>query len=216
MKILLSASGNKENYARAVEKLGCQAVFNDYLGEIAQYDGLILCGGADVHPRYYAQEILGSVGIDEERDSNEFALVEKFMQTGKPIFGICRGMQLLNVALGGTLIQHLPTTENHRDKDAKTDIYHDAFARKGGLFYELYGEKLTVNSFHHQGLGELGKGLIATLLAPDGVVEGVEHTQKPYFGVQFHPERMTAETGCDGSAFFEKFVGICREMRKNI
>lgn len=214
MKILLSAFKNFENYAKPIEKCGAQAIFNDYTGDLSQYDGLVLCGGADVNPAYYGQELAGSVDIDDERDKNEFALVEKFIKTGKPIFGICRGMQLLNVALGGTLIQHLPTVENHRDKNAKYDICHEAIALEGGLFYELYGANFTVNSYHHQALDRLGTGLKATLFAPDGVVEGIEHPEKPCFAVQFHPERMTGGDTCDGIALFEKFIGLCQEKGK--
>lgn len=214
LKILLLAKAQQENYIRAVEACGAQAIAKYLPDEDIDYDGMIFCGGSDVHPKYYGEKINGSVDIDEARDDTEIRLMKKFLQTGKPILGICRGMQLLNVALGGTLIQHLPNVEEHR-AEKEDDIIHEVIAEKGCLFEELYGERFYVNSFHHQALDKIGEGLRITLRSKDGkVVEGCEHTQKPYFGVQWHPERMCfnakREDTVDGSEIIKAFIDICK------
>lgn len=218
IRLLLSANKKKEDYVRAVEKCGAEA-FVEYLPACnVDYDGLILCGGNDIQPSYYGEEINGSVKFDAARDEAEFALVKAFMTTGKPIFGICRGAQLLNVALGGTLIQHLENVDEHR-KDANTETTHEAFSKKGSIFEKLYGERFVINSFHHQALKKLGEGLQVSLLAMDGkTIEGVEHVAKPYFGVQFHPELMTPEytevETADGLALFRYFVELCKKHKE--
>lgn len=217
MKILLLAKAQQENYIRAVEACGAQAVVKYLPDEDIDYDGMIFCGGSDVHPQYYGQPVDGSVDMDEERDRTEMALMKRFVQTGKPIFGICRGMQLLNVALGGTLIQHLPQVKEHR-AEKKDDIVHEVIATKGSIFEEIYGERFYVNSFHHQAIDTVGEGLRVTLRSKDGsVVEGCEHIKKPYFGVQWHPERMCLamrrEDTIDGIKLFERFIKACEECK---
>ena len=217
VKILLLAKFQQENYARAVEACGAQAVVKYLPDEDIDYDGMIFCGGSDVHPKYYGQAVNGSVEMDEERDRTEIALMKKFLQTGKPIFGICRGMQLLNVVLGGTLIQHLSNVDEHR-AEKEDDIIHEVVATENSLFAQLYGERFYVNSFHHQALGKIADGLVVTLRSADGkIVEGCEHAQKPYFGVQWHPERMCVDMQrsdtIDGIKLFERFVEACKACK---
>lgn len=218
MKILLLAKAEQENYIRAVEACGAKAVAKYLPDEDIDYDGLILCGGSDIHPRYYGEGIDGSVDIDEERDRTEIAVAKKFLQTGKPILGICRGMQLLNVVLGGTLIQHLSQVKQHRADD-KRDLIHEVVAQKGSLFEELYGTRFCINSLHHQALKKMGEGLCATLYSADGkVIEGCEHIDKPYFGVQWHPEKMSldkrSKETIDGIKIFERFIQMCTECKQ--
>ncbi len=217
MKILLLAKLQQENYIRAVEACGAQAVVKYLPDEDIHYDGMIFCGGSDIHPKYYGEEIDGSVKIDEERDRTEITLMKKFMQTGKPILGICRGMQLLNVALGGTLIQDIPQVQEHR-REGAIELTHEVIAKKGSLFEETYGQRFCVNSYHHQALDKIGEGLLVTLRsADDSVIEGCEHIKKPYFGVQWHPERMCLalqrEDTIDGIKIFEKFIKMCEEYK---
>ena len=216
-RILLLANKKKEEYVSAVEACGGVAdviylpdVNKDYTKE---YDALILCGGNDIHPRFYGEDFNGSVKIDEERDIAEIAVAKQFMQADKPILGICRGMQLLNVLLGGNLIQDLPNVDEHRlSKDEET--FHEVLAEKGSIFEKLYGEKFVINSFHHQAVNRLGVGMKATLKSWDEkVIEGIQHEEKPYFGVQFHPERMClpmdVEGLADGLEIFRYFLSLC-------
>ena len=148
-------------------------------------DLLLLPGGGDVHPRFYGQQINGSTDIDEARDGRELALVDKFLRAGKPIVGICRGLQLLNVYFGGTLRQHI---EGHSQIDG-VDRLH-AINTAPGLLRALYGARFTVNSAHHQAVETLGEGLQVLACAPDGTAEAIAHKALPVFAVQWHPERL--------------------------
>ena len=216
-KILLLANEGREAYVRAVEEGGATAHV-EYIPDknknyAAEYDGLILCGGNDIHPRHYGEDFHGSVDIDEARDISEMAVAKQFMQAEKPIFAICRGMQMLNILLGGTLVQHLSNVDEHRLNE-KQETFHRVQAQKGGIFEKLYGETFAINSFHHQAIGKLGDGLTASLLAMDGkVIEGVEHKEKPFFGVQWHPEKMRLPMDVDGIVdgikCFEYFINLC-------
>lgn len=211
-KILLSGKNKLENYAATVESLGGIADAG-YLPEVStDYDGLILCGGNDIDPQCYGEEIDGAVDIDKPRDEVEFALVKAFVEAGKPILGICRGLQLLNAYFGGTLHQDLPNSDFHTSH-ADFDIVHSVTAVEGSFFEETYGKEFSINSFHHQGIKKLADGFKATLTAPDGVIEAVEHETLPIIAVQFHPERMCfAESRTDtvdGSKIIERFLKMC-------
>ena len=219
VKLLLLANKKWETYVRAVEECGgCAEVM--YIPDVTkdytrEYDGLILCGGNDIHPAHYGEDFNGSVKVDEARDIAEIAVAKQFIQANKPIFGICRGAQLLNVLHGGTLIQHLPNVEEHRLSETE-ETFHQVVAKKGGIFEKLYGERFTINSFHHQAIKKLGEGFDATLMSWDNVViEGIEHKTKPIFGVQWHPEIMHAsmdiEGIVDGLECFRYFIEQCKK-----
>jgi putative glutamine amidotransferase len=214
-RILLSVNKGKAWYEQAVEACGGVPTAT-YLPEIdLSYDGLILGGGNDVHPRYYGQEIDGAEDFDEARDEREMDLAKAYIQAGKPILGICRGGQLLNVAFGGTLIQHLACTNEHKVEGEEWHS-HGVVAKPNSVFEKMYGKEFRVNSLHHQAVGEMGKGLKATLLAEGNeVVEGFEHESLPIFGVQWHPEKMClaakrADTA-DGIEVFRYFVALCQK-----
>ena len=219
LKILLAVNKSKEQYMQAVEACGAIPVPKYIPDDCVDYDGLILCGGNDISPEYYGEALNGSVELDGERDRAEFALLKRFFKTGKPILGICRGMQLLNVALGGSLVQDLPCANAHRAENGVGKI-HSAVAEKPSLFYSLYGERFVVNSFHHQAVARLGEGLRVTLRTEDGeIIEGYEHVAKPYFGVQWHPEKIclnlkSADT-VDGLEIFRYFVKLCEKYKLN-
>ena len=216
LRLLLAANQKKELYANAVETCGAIADVKYAPDDNVDYDGLILCGGNDINPSYYNKEINGSINIDDTRDEAEFALLKKFLKTGKPILGICRGYQLLNVALGGTLIQHLETVQAHR-KATPPELVHCANAEKGSIFESLYGERFSVNSYHHQGLDKIGNGLRVTMRSDDGLPEAFEHETAPYLGVQWHPERMCLEQkrndAVDGIKIFEYFLSLCEKYK---
>jgi gamma-glutamyl-gamma-aminobutyrate hydrolase PuuD len=159
-------------------------------------DGLVLQGGADIHPSCYGSEPLGPThATDLVRDLFELDLLRAFIAAGKPVLGICRGMQLINVALGGTLHQDLVTcgvaSDPHNHPTAEEDYRHGLELEPEGWLSALYdGQKRAqVNSIHHQGVERLGDGLVAEAWAPDGVVEAIRSSQHPFLvGVQWHPE----------------------------
>ena len=216
VKILLSGSAKLQNYTAAVEGAGGIADAK-YLPEVdTGYDGLILCGGSDIHPKHYDQEINGSRNIDEARDEAEFALLKAYVEAGKPVMGICRGLQLINVFFGGSLHQHIPTAESHSATDTGEDNVHRMQTEAGSIGERLYGVSASVNSNHHQAIDYLGTDLKVTMISEeDGVIEGIEHEKLPIFAVQWHPERMcmahTRRDTVDGLKLFEYFVELCRK-----
>lgn len=201
MKILLTALKPPTNYINALTALGAECTIADLQSNADEFDGLLLCGGGDVDPALYHQPLNGSQEISPERDALELHFIQEFLAAGKPILGICRGLQILNVAFGGSLIQHLPTAEQHRAEEG--DLIHPIKAE--GLLKELYGAHPTVNSFHHQAVERLGRGFRAIAFAEDGTVEAIQHQSLPILGVQFHPERMQ-----NGTPIFEWFLSQIR------
>lgn len=212
-KILLSGKKNLQHYADAVTGTGGIADAG-YLPALRDdYDGLVLCGGNDINPAYYNEEMNGTVDIDYERDTVEFALLKAFVDAGKPVFGICRGCQLINVFFGGTLYQDM---QNHAAPSEKYPV-HGVTAVKGSTIERLYGTDFIVNTCHHQAIKTPGDGLKITLTAADGTVEGAEHRTLPVFAVQWHPEKMcfseSREDAVDGAKIFECFIQLCKENR---
>lgn len=184
MKVFIPG-GRFHNYNKALTALGAQVCF-DAPEDCA---ALLLPGGWDVHPRRYGEEIAGSEGIDEERDARELDAISFFLDRQRPILGICRGIQILNVALGGSLYQDIPGHKATEDGDT----YHETTA-SDPMLIALYGERFTVNSSHHQAVKRLGDGLRSVQWADDGTVEAIRHESLPVFAVQWHPERMRAPT----------------------
>jgi putative glutamine amidotransferase len=159
-----------------------------------RFDGLLLAGGADVDPASYGAERLPETGVTwPERDRFEIALVRRAIERGLPVLAACRGMQILNVALGGTLHQHLPEaigTEVHRHTPGVFGD-HEVRLEPGSLVARAVGaERSLVKSHHHQGIADLGDGLVATgWSTDDGVIEAVEVPGESYvLGVLWHPE----------------------------
>lgn len=209
-KILILASQKSINYKKAVEACGGEATVKYLPDADINFDGLLLCGGNDIFPSYYGQEINGAHDFDKIRDDTEFRVTKAFLATGKPILGICRGLQLLNVALGGTLIQDLSNANDHCGHRG-IDSVHPVTAV--GILERLYGNNFSVNSSHHQAIDKLGSGLFATAFS-NGVIEAIEHKEKPYFAVQFHPERMCldfkSDSFVDGIEIFKYFIELCK------
>jgi putative glutamine amidotransferase len=184
-------------------------------------DGLLLTGGEDVVPERYGETAAyPSVQSVPERDAVEFQLLEWALADGLPVLAICRGIQLLNVALGGSLYQDLPSDRpGHLGHDqmradppgARTEPHHRVSVTPGSWLADLLGQiELDVNSLHHQGIKRLGRGLVPVARAPDGLVEGVEAAEPDrsrfLVGVQWHPEELW-RGGEPGSArLFAGFV----------
>lgn len=179
-------------------------------------DGLLFAGGADVDPAHYSETVNHpTVEINPVRDAFELALFAAFFPTGKPIFGICRGVQLMNVALGGSLVQHI---EGHRQTPTPGNTpTHEVLVADDSLLARLCGcTKLPVNSFHHQAVAHLGKDAVISAITEDGIIEGIElpQTVHPFFlGVQWHPEQFYREHA-GTSALFSGFMDACRKNWK--
>jgi putative glutamine amidotransferase len=180
--------------------------------------GLVLTGGEDVDPVHYGMaphERLGEV--HPERDAFEIALVRAAHARRLPLLAICRGIQIANVAMGGTLVQDLPTEWARplpHDGDWPRDRrVHGVRALAGSrLAAALGAESLDVNSFHHQAVARLGEGFTAVAHAPDGVIEGIEWAGNDWWmvGVQWHPEETTATTEPWDRALFDAFAAATR------
>jgi gamma-glutamyl-gamma-aminobutyrate hydrolase PuuD len=158
-------------------------------------DGLVLQGGADIHPSCYGREPLGPThATDLVRDLFELDLLRAFIAAGKPVLGICRGMQLINVLFGGSLHQDLLEAQASRDPHviagAEETYRHGLMLEAGGWLSRLHGDTLEaqVNSIHHQGVDRLGEGLRVEARSHDGVVEAIRAEQGFVVGVQWHPE----------------------------
>ena len=195
---------------------------------LSRVDGLLLTGGADVDPRSYGEEPLRPEwGGDRVRDHYELRLVERARRRGLPILAICRGIQLLNVALGGTLYQDIVTQREealvHRDWHQYDALGHSIRIEPDSWVYRVYGNTTTleVNSIHHQGLKTLAPPLRPTAWAPDGVIEAVESRDDAEWlmGIQWHPEWLEGQTSdpqtgaggrASGDAIFGAFVQRCR------
>ena len=191
-------------YVSAIQRAGGLAVMIPPDAQLAenpdemldQLDGLLLAGGSDIDPGSYGQERHPETkGMVPERDTVEIALATRAMERDMPILGICRGMQLLNVAAGGTLLQHLPDivghTEHRRSLGSFEDNDHDVTLDPGSLAARAAGESLHVTkSHHHQGLDEIGECFIVTGRSTmDKLPEAIEDPRKQYvLGVQWHPE----------------------------
>ncbi len=177
-------------------------------------DGLLLSGGADIDPELYGEEPLNdSVKPLPERTAFEKPLFEAFLKRGKPILGICRGSQLINVCMGGTLWQDL--LAQHGWVHMNGEIRHNVYAEEGSVLYKLFGKQFKSNSTHHQAVRELAPGFHVTARSIEGIIEAYEHDTLPILATQFHPERLTGITWDDRTPdykpYFEYFVNLVKE-----
>ncbi|MBC7083406.1 MAG: gamma-glutamyl-gamma-aminobutyrate hydrolase family protein [Firmicutes bacterium] len=161
-------------------------------------DGILLSGGADLDPRHFGEDPHPRLGhIDPERDEFELALVRAAIQAGTPILAICRGIQVLNVAMGGTLYQDIPSQVNgaikHRQDAPRYHASHKVVVERHSKLAGMVGAgDVLVNSFHHQAVREVAPGFFVSARSTDGVVEGIESAHDLFVvGVQWHPECMT-------------------------
>lgn len=184
-------------YVEAVERAGGRPLVippsDDGVEETLDLlDGIVFSGGADVDPSSYGADSHPLTDPPQERrDRSELALLEAALARDVPTLAICRGSQLLNVLRGGDLVQHLPDELGHTDHRETPGVFsdHDVDVAPGSRLAALLGERGTVKSSHHQGLGRVGEGLVVSARAEDGTAEGVEDPSKRYaLGVLWHPE----------------------------
>ena len=188
---------------------------------VGLFDGILFTGGPDVSPELYGEEMLnGMVEPQKERDDAETELFARAFDRELPILGICRGMQFVNVMLGGTLYQDLPTQKpseiRHRQTEANDVTTHDVrIERTSGLFRAVGRERIAVNSFHHQSVKDLAPGLVCAARADDGVIEAAEKPGYPFLRlVQWHPELLW-KTDEASRLIFRSFVEACERQMGN-
>jgi putative glutamine amidotransferase len=209
----------RQNYCEAVWAAGGLPIALPHHPEAAVdylplIDGVLITGGDfDIPPHYYGEDsVHHTVHTKGNRTAFEFSLTRAALDANKPVLGICGGQQLLNVVLGGTLIQHIPESVPnalaHEQPNPRTEPGHDIIVAAGTLLAQIVGAgRLSVNSAHHQAVRKEASGCLINAHAPDGVIEGIEHPGYRFcLGVQWHPEYHV--TGGD-KKIFDAFVAAC-------
>jgi putative glutamine amidotransferase len=222
------ANGNAISYLRALEAAGAipSLIHLTRDAEVieahyARCDAILFAGGEDVGPAHYGAAPHPKLGpTNPAQDELEIALARHAVADGKPVLGVCRGIQLLNVALGGTLYQDIPSeiqgALNHSESTDRRDMSHlahpIALAEDSWLAGDLDAAEVTVNTLHHQALRDIAPGLRITGRAPDGMVEAVEGDGPGFvLGVQCHPEELWERADTRWARVFEGFVAIALE-----
>jgi putative glutamine amidotransferase len=205
------------DYVRAVERAGGRPLLvppseNGLEETLEVLDGIVFSGGSDIDPATYGHDPHPETkGIFEQRDRAELALVHAALAMNMPVLAVCRGSQVLNVALGGDLVQHLPDVVGHDEHKHTPGEYadHDVTLEPGTRLEGLLGDHAPVKSHHHQGFGRLGSGLREAAHADDGTVEALEDPSRRFaLGVLWHPE------AGEDLRLFEAFVEEARRYRQ--
>lgn len=210
----------KSKYRKSLKRAGAEVRWIELedtdraIAEMLECDGLLLPGGADVGPELYGQQPSEKCGKPNTlRDTAEKAMIAAFIPTGKPVLGICRGAQMLNVCLGGTLYQDIKDTQKckHSDFFSRARSSHAVDITEGSRLHGLLATShADVNSIHHQAIDKVGDGLTVCAVSSDGFVEGVEMPEHPFcVAVQWHPEHMSAKSE-QQRKLFDGFVAACR------
>lgn len=190
----------RENYLTCLHKFGAIPFPLFYQNSVNHYflktlDGLVITGGNfDINPSLYSETTDGSRNMKNKRTNFELEIFNQFLETSKPILGICGGEQLMNVASGGDLIQDInlsiKTDIKHEQPNPRDEVSHEVkIIKNSKLFQIIKKDKIKVNSAHHQSVKNIGENFILSALALDNIVEAIEHTKHPWcFGIQWHPE----------------------------
>jgi putative glutamine amidotransferase len=211
-------------YPAAIEKAGGLPLVLPYSGNqalmcsmVERIDGLLLPGGIDLDPAWYNESpATGLEEVNHDLDIFQFELFEVCRRMEKPVFGICRGCQLINTALGGSLFQDIDAEWQSpalRHRGPGHDTEHPVTIEPGSLLFDLFGREVVVNSRHHQAIKKVGRDLRVTAVAGDGVIEAAEHCSLLIHFVQWHPERMLASSDIM-LPLFRAFVAQCRKSRE--
>jgi len=214
-----------ESYGLALTAAGAAPVLIPPLGDtgaleriFSTLDGIVFPGGLDVHPSRYGEAIEPGVNVDEPLDGLELTLAAWATNREITTLGICRGQQLLNVALGGSLVQDLPRSgvpHPQSDLAVRDELAHDIEVEAGSRLAAIFGStNFGVNSFHHQAVDRLGRGLKPVGWSPDGVIEAMESTEHPWLlTVQFHPENLVGSHE-PSRRLFAAFVAACAQRSR--
>lgn len=196
------------NYERFLDQYQIDHLTSLSISDLSTCQRLLFPGGGDITPAFFGQRDHGSHSVDTELDILQLQALDYGLHSSLPILGICKGMQLINVGLGGSIIQDLPTADKHRYLGA--DQYHPCTNITGSCLEQLYGNTMVINSAHHQGLGKLGKGLQVISRCPfDQCIEAICHETLPIIGLQWHPERLDpAQTTVTGAALLSYFLSL--------
>ena len=211
-----SSPASMEPYIEALEKAGVKPVAlpvvstgYEAAAAVARLDGIVFTGGEDIDPAWYGESILNeTVEINAVRDHSDSLLASVAIVSGKPVLAICRGEQIMNVMLGGSLYQDIPSqlenTVEHRG-----NVMHKIGVEPGSILAELYGtDSLEVNSNHHQAIKDMAPGARITARSSDGIVEAFETDN--IWAVQFHPEKLVRSGDDRWLALFEAFIERCK------
>ena len=210
-------SGTAENYIHAIKEFGGEPRIL-YPGvsdaEFAAINGLLLTGGPDIDPVYYGEKVHEMTDINADRDELELRVFEWAMEKELPVFGICRGIQVMSVAINGSLYQDIPSqfTDHltHKRMEDTDDDWHPIKIQQESLLNQITKEDTAeVNSRHHQALKVIGDGFVVTAQSEDGIIEAIEDKSKKFMlGVQYHPERMfkTTESREHRCKLFKAFI----------
>ena len=208
-------------YVDAINKAGATAIIlpvsideevvDNY---IELCDGFLFTGGKDLNPLTYQEDLNPKCGkFSDLLDEYQLMLIDKVFRAKKPILGVCRGLQLLNVYMGGSLYQDVSEKSafvlGHNQASDDGDVCHNIYISEGNVLHDLYGDKIAVNSFHHQAIHKLADGLKAVASSNDGIIEAVSVENYPYgLAVQWHPEKMLLKDN-QMLKLFNSFVNAC-------
>lgn len=213
-----------ETYIKAIIEAGGIPVCLPYVEEedgdkiIQAIDGLLLTGGGDIHPFFFGEEPKPKLGrVITKRDEREIQWTKLALQRNIPILGICRGLQILNVALGGTIYQDIYAEYKgerllHTQTCQRNEASHFVTLQENSKLKQiLKAAKIQVNSFHHQAINEVANDLEVVGTASDGIIEAVEHKTSPFcIGVQWHPEAFAIEGIEQSKTLFQAFIEACK------
>lgn len=210
----------KSKYVISLMKCGARVKWIDMENrekmkkQLASCHGLLMPGGGDLQPHLYGQEVDPKCGKpDVKRDEGEWAILDEFVPTGKPILCICRGEQLMNVYFGGTLHQDIVDISicKHSDFNNRAGFTHKVILTPGTRLHTILGvDSCMANSMHHQAADRIAPGLVANAVSADGIVEGLEKPDHPFFlATQWHPEHMYKKDALQRK-IFAAFVDACR------
>lgn len=202
---ILGRKRDTANYERFLLENNFLPVTTLNPGELSSCGGLLLPGGGDITPAFFGEKDKGSRNIDTELDILQFQALELSMRYELPVIGICKGMQLINIAFGGTITQDMPNSDLHIQPSE--DIYHPTHIDNDNFLHKLYGSEAIVNSAHHQCLNRIGTGLLVIQRSTqDGCPEATMHRTMPILGLQWHPERLDpARTTLSGALLLSFF-----------